>query len=577
MSESHDPKRPSKPTAKFVHVLEQVARYIERSFVIPERYGMLVDGSAAEGFGNARSDIDVTIVLDDDEPVPGAAFVAICDVDDASWRVEVRYRRASDLVRLGASLDELEIGTRRGANTLFVYHRIGCGYVVRSSAALQRALDGFDHQRLRELVARHWLRLATEAQWRCEAALWLGREACALTYARQFLTRAVQAWAAERGETCPSSKWLTLMLRRAGMSPGMIDRYRGIGLNVAESSAGDLAADVHRFVAQLGLEGTLERPAGIALRTQANVSTWDVGADLYLVLDRHDVFKLRSDVVALWRSRLQTAGSELDLAQVGPDERVLLGALHRHGLVTVHSRGGDFSWADTPALFNSEEKLPCLTARGVDFVEPWRGPVRWVPIPARRLAESGAHLVYHAMRVESWLEDAVGACRDEQWGVLTNAFHQMVREACCVLLASKGMPGVALEESVERLQEQECVDQGIRLEARQLLCRAVANAAEASALQTAVGDFLARMGPKVMDPAFRGIYARTVGYVEALHIAAQWKALGRLVDVRIPHLEIDAAIEENVSMLEGTGSTRFGMKLEALQKLLQFERELRIV
>ncbi|UGT61216.1 AMP-binding protein [Nocardia asteroides] len=428
---------PALPAERVAGLLEAALRQVR----VPEGAAVLFEGSLAEGFGNAGSDVDFLVVAAGDEELPTLPTVLFVD----GRRVEIRTRSVAQLHRQLVTVAE---GSALGEDVLNRCQRFLGATVVRSGAAVDldalRALLPVD-----ELAARlsgWWSERARQALR--YAVLWraLGADAEALEWARDGVNQALKGWAARSGETYLESKWLPEQLARAG-SEGRARAAR-VPSGVAESLA---------FAAELGVDGVPDDPGQLRFARRPGVTTWQIG-DRVHVLRGDDVFVLADEAARAWRSvvfRRPVAAVLERGGAIGAE----LAEFVRLGFVGVEWRGAGVL---NPALAMCDPVRPytpvphgAAPALGVRGAAGSGAAVTLSPLPARRFTECALRLVWSNIVLENAREDLAGAVKDGQWAVAGVAAHRMLAMAVRVLLSAFGVhplpADVAAAVTLERL------------------------------------------------------------------------------------------------------------------------------
>ncbi|MEV0358345.1 AMP-binding protein [Nocardia sp. NPDC050697] len=426
-------REPALPAERVAGLLEAALRHVR----VPAGAAVLFEGSLAEGFGNAGSDVDFLVVAAGDEELPTLPTVLFVD----GRRVEIRTRSVAQLrgqlatVAAGSALDEDVLNRCQrflGATVVKPGSEVDLDALraVLPAAELAARLSGWWSAR-----ARQALRYAV--LWRT-----LGADAEALEWARDGVNQALKAWAARAGETYLEAKWLPQQLARAG----------GPAVPAAADVAGLLA-----FAAELGVDPGPDDPAPLLFARRPGVTTWQIG-DRVHVLRGDDVFVLTDAAARAWRSVVfrRPVGAVLERGgAIGAE----LAEFVRLGFVAVEWRGDGVL---APALAMCDPVRPytpvpygAAPALGVRGAVRGGAPVTLSPLPARRFTECALRLVWSNIVLENAREDLAGAVKDGQWAVADIAAHRMLAMGVRVLLSAFGMhplpADVAAAATLERL------------------------------------------------------------------------------------------------------------------------------
>ncbi|MFC8043879.1 AMP-binding protein [Nocardia sp. NPDC057353] len=434
-----DPRRPALPAERVSGLLEAALRQVR----VPEGAAVLFEGSLAEGFGNAGSDVDFLVVAAGDEELPTLPTVLFVD----GRRVEVRTR---SVAQLHGQLATVADGAALGEDVLNRCQRFLGATAVRPGSdvdldALRAVLPKA------ELAARltgWWSERAGQALR--YAVLWrvLGADAEALEWARDGVNQALKAWAARSGETYLETKWLPEQLERVGAEGRAL---------AARARALSEMPELLAFAAELGVGAVPDDPAELLFARRPGVTTWQIG-DRVHVLRGDDVFVLADDAARAWRSVVFRRPVPTVLERGGAIGAELAEFV-RLGFVAVEWRGAGVL---TPALAMCDPVRPytpvphgAAPALGVRGAAVSAAAVTLSPLPARRFTECALRLVWSNIVLENAREDLAGAVKDGQWAVADIAAHRMLAMGVRVLLSAFGIhplpADVAAAATLERL------------------------------------------------------------------------------------------------------------------------------
>ena len=408
---------------------------------VPATAGVLHEGSLAEGFGNARSDVDFLVVIPGDPATPTMPTVLF----EAGRRVEVRTRSESEI---RAQFDRLAVEAANaddpdpeapGEDILNRCQRLAGSKLVRASdvideVSLPRTGD------LEGILGRWWRARAESCRARAVAARALGNAAGEAGWMREAGVQALKAELAGKGETYLESKWLAEQLRRAGddsaaellgatggASPGHADRWAEL--------AGERL-------------GTREpTPGQLRIERVSEVTTWIIGTRAHVVRGREDVFVLTPEYADAWRRVVPGRSLAAHLDGDAARAEVLEWALDL-GLVRLSVRAGQ-AWREVrPAMSMVAEAkavtpppatgIPALTLAGATTAHA-RVPFVRSALHAKDFAACGMALVWSLMVTENAREDLDGALRSRQWGVASAAAARVVLLSSRLILTSCGV------------------------------------------------------------------------------------------------------------------------------------------
>nr|WP_280401159.1 AMP-binding protein [Nocardia carnea] len=543
------PVRPSLPAESIERLLaaalEQVAA--------PAGAAVLFEGSLAEGFGNAGSDVDFLVVAPGAEELPTLPTVLFVE----GRRVEIRTRSAGQLRR------QLETvaGAREPAELdEDVLNR--CQRFLR--ATLVRPGDGVDlpalyavltHDEFARRIAGWWAARARQALRYAVAWSVLEAGAAAADWAADGLLQAVKAWAARHGETYLETKWVPRQLDRLG------DRGTAVAHRYAETVAclgGPADGRLHEgtsghraglgqvleFAAELGAAGVSDDPDRVLLARAPGITTWRIGEQVHVLRGDSEVFVLAEDAARAWRSVVfrRSLVAILDRAgAIGPH----LAEFVRLGFVGLDWRGDG---PITPALamcapVRPETPPPCpvlpvLAVHGA-AAEPER-PVTLSPLPAPRFVACGMGLVWSNIVLENAREDLTGAVKDGQWAVADIAAHRLLAMAVRVLLSAFGVhplpADVAPLSTVTRIIPARTAGRdellaGLRTAQR---IRFGDPAGDAGAALRTLEDFVTRVRAVAGGQGFPASFDSRDQWRRTLSIGYDWLRLAGYLDAELP-------------------------------------------
>ena len=408
---------------------------------VPEAAGVLHEGSLAEGFGNARSDVDFLVVIPGDPATPTMPTVLF----EAGRRVEVRTRSEAEI---HAQFDRLAVEASDaddpdpeipGEDILNRCQRLAGSKLVRASDVIDDV--SLPHTReLAGILGRWWRVRAESCRARAVAARALGNASGEAGWMREAGVQALKADLAAKGETYLESKWLAEQLHRVGDASAA---------ELLGATGGASSGHAERWADLVGERlGTREpSPAQLRIERVPEVTTWIIGSRVHVVRGREDVFVLTSEFADAWRRVVpgRTLAAHLDgdtsLAEV------LEWALDL-GLVRLSVRAGQ-EWREVrPAMSMVAESkavspppatgVPALTLAGATS-ESARVPFVRSALRAKDFAACGMALVWSLMVTENAREDLDGALRSEQWGVASAAAARVVLLSSRLVLTSCGV------------------------------------------------------------------------------------------------------------------------------------------
>lgn len=424
---------------------------------VPDGAGITLEGSIAEGFGNAMSDIDFLAVVDHGISVPTMPDVLFVD----GRRTEVRFRalaevradasRAAAFAVTGAPVNE---ATR---DMLDRNQRLLHSLPQRGAAIVAAAKLYIDEPVL--VVALQ--RLFTELSRRAAGCAGIGLALCqpdlALSWSAQALISAAKRWLAENGETYVGDKWVAEQLRRVGDDDNLLAEFRTAMAPTGPDGDWRSVAEQRLDLAERLTGAAMPRDAHdfVAVR-RAGVTTWPIGGRVHVIAGSGEVYALGDQAGEVWRSVVfgRSLSQVIGLSQVDPDAASdTLALFHGLRLFDIAPRGGG------PITGRGVTMIPVVTERrwmsplGAVFGVGEGFEVKRMPTDAERFAAAGMALVWANVLAENNREDALGAIASHQWGLLEVSVCKLLRHACRVHAGLFGVfPLPSKEEAISHLR-----------------------------------------------------------------------------------------------------------------------------
>ncbi|MFE3000667.1 AMP-binding protein [Nocardia sp. NPDC059246] len=467
---AHAMPRPGLPLDRLRQLLDGALR----SVAVPEDAAVLFEGSLAEGFGNAGSDIDFLVVAPGADELPTLPTVLFLD----GRRVEVRTRSVAQLRRQleRAATDPDEDGLNR-------CQRFLRATVIRPGTVDLDQLRGIlTHDAFTTLVADWWATRARHALGYAIALRAFGAHTEAEAWAEDGLRQAMKAWLARRGETYLETKWLPQQLDRTAPDE-LIDRYRELTgaadrgdassegdsgrltpLESTESSdsGGEIARTIPTtadavsrerggarwaatvaLAAELGVAGVADDPHELIFTRRPAVTTWPLAGRLHVLRSDSEVFVLSEAGAQAWRSVVFRQSIRDVMARAPRDIGAELAEFVRLGFVGLQRRGGEVL---EPALAMCKPvqaytpvAVVATPALGLTGAARGEGIATLSALPARRFIGAGLNLVWSNVVLENAREDLVGAVKDAQGEVADIAAHRLIAMTVRVLLSAFGI------------------------------------------------------------------------------------------------------------------------------------------
>lgn len=543
---------------------------------VPPGAAVLHEGSLAEGFGNARSDVDFLVVVPGDAATPTMPTVLFA----LGRRVEVRTRSVGQVAEQYAALSAYLAGDRAptadgpGDDLLNRCQRLlGARVVVDSPALSETAPPHRDA--FAGLVAQWWrvrgrhclARAAAEQQLLGTAATPATAttpDTAATGWAREGVLQLAKAWLAERGETYIESKWTDLQLARVEEAGGAdaalaADCRAALGAGPPDGGWASLADRLDA--------GAVPAPDSLVVLRSPGVTTWTIGDRLHVLHPEGHVAVFDGEAAGHWRSvvpgRALTDHLRRDPGIGATLVEALDAGLVRLGIAAPASSAPPVPVVPAIAMCGAAEpsfataapaaialRLDGATPPGVpdpvDAPDPADAPMTsvapWFPaLTGPRLASCGLGLVWANIVLENAREDLDGALRDRQWGVASAAARRQVAMAVRALLSASGVhplpPDADPSHNIRRLCARTAEVRAIADEVAELMGaptspdRLVADPetvrGRVEALTTSIRELACGEDfPSSFDGGTE--WGRTLG------IAYDWLRLGAHLDSRIP-------------------------------------------
>jgi hypothetical protein len=508
-----------------------------RESALSRSYGVVIEGSIAEGFGNDSSDVDFVVLVDDDLAVPVVPTILFVD----GHRVEIRFRTVASVradARLLASLSIAKARRVGGvpSETLDRLQRFSHAHAVRNVALVQDLQGLYDRKHLATVIAAWHEAAAIRAARNATILGHLRQHAEALWWARSGVVSAAKAWAARAAETYVPRKWLSLQLTRAGMPPSVADTVWRACHGAPSSAAAGVDACFAALTA-LGVGVRRGRPSDLRLTRRRSVTTWQVGGRVYVVRGRRDIFLLSHGAGRIWRSLVFGVPIGEAVPASAPHDGVfeLVTRFHRLGFIGLAWRGTKRAWVREEGLPPDHPSGPILCPADVDGAGRTAVDIRFIPMPARRFVTAAGEMVWSQILLESYREDLTGARRQHQWKVLSDALGRMVAQACQAVLSAHGVePLPAPEEVVPRTQDVIALPLDLRRELDRVVRLEIDGEDDADQAVSAVTALVTDMQAILHGSAVPASFKSAANWRRTVEVAYEWARLGAYVGARFP-------------------------------------------
>jgi hypothetical protein len=421
-------------------------------------FGAVLEGSVPEGYGNRTSDVDFLIVVPDtysSSEVPVISFVR-------GYRVEVRRRRVSDLLKDAEVVNCLELDDKRKLSTfssekLDTYQRFMDGEVVLGSPILETARRPYCRKRFAQVVQAWHIAKMRTALRRAWALNVLGDDGAARGWIRATAISAGKVWVASKGELYLSDKWLGEQQARAGLSSDVRAAFWLFAeSDIYTNNFADALKACVAWIDRLGCPPLDEVDYAPPLFGQSSkITTWVVGRTTLVLKGRADLVMLSDQCATTWRW-IAYGRPIADIFKRRTDEsevRESLVALSRAGLVTTTWDDGEV-WERNGAPPLAVLASPPLSQNGLREVASECPPVGLLGAGAVRVIFAGCELVWAAVCVENGWEDFHGAQEAGQWQAVASAARRTLAWACQIAFSAAGVnPPPDRQEIVSRLTD----------------------------------------------------------------------------------------------------------------------------
>lgn len=540
--------------------VQRVFEAVRDEVAVPAGAAVLHEGSLAEGFGNARSDVDFLVVLPGDAATPTMPTVLFA----LGRRVEVRTRSvgqvAAQFAAVSAHLDgeHAVAADEPGEDVLNRCQRLLGSRVVVDGPVLEQT-GAPDPGAFAELVASWW-----RVRGRHCLARAVAEETLTGTpsegWAREGVLQLAKAWLAERAETYIESKWTDLQLARvAGRAETAVATRCRTALASGPPPEGwlELARDLD--------PGAVPDPGSLVVLREPGVTTWTIGGRVHVLHPSGHVAVFDGPAALHWRAIVPGRALTDHLSRdprIGPALVESLDAgLVGLGLAPPHSAAAPEPVVPAIAMCDPAEpsfprSRPADTLVRLDGAVPAPAPpgadgsgastveadLPWFPpLDGARLASCGLGLVWANIVLENAREDLDGALRDRQWGVACAAARRQVAMAVRALLSASGVyplpPDADPARNVRRLCATTGEVRGIADEVADLSgpgTAAARIAADPGAVRDRLEALTARIRLLACGEDFPSSFDGGPEWGRTLGIAYDWLRLGAHLDTRIP-------------------------------------------
>jgi hypothetical protein len=501
---------------------------------LPSDYGVLLEGSTAEGFGNRTSDIDFLIVTEgpQSQRLPMVMFIN-------GRRVEVRIRCAAEIVSHATYIhnagvcDETKIaGLSR--DELDNFQRVSHALVVRDSSAVQRLL-AFHNRELFKSIACRWHTLrAIQAGNRAWLMHHFGNSEASAAWIRSAVVAAGKARVAALGELYMTDKWLDLQFLRANVDKSLRERvWTLIDHRPSSDGVAEYLGRCLLLMKDLGVEGCQTLLSEVQIVPRSGITTWQLGTQVCALRDRIELYVFGSTAARMWRSIVfwRSISQVIKRSKVDDDDALeCIERFHRLGLIEAAWSNGD-TWRRTGAAPMILPTGPFVSFDGFHIVQLAATDVAMLAVPAPRLCFSGAEFVWASICLENAWEDFIGVYEQKQWKLVQTALQRLVGWACEVLFSAFAISPVPdIQEVAMRIDEIPAVSPDLAAEARRLRALSCNNEDDALAERREVEAFLRRIKEIIGGEFFPSTFDGADDWRYTLEYGFDWGRLAGFVD-----------------------------------------------
>ena len=270
-------------------------------------------GSRAEGFGNARSDVDLIGVydskLDDlflDAPVSPRPGVKVLMLVHEGYRVHLRAHTYDSLHRLGTKVNSVSGADLYPLNMmsraeLELYYRTANGIPVVNKKKFEELQGSFSKPHI-ESVLDIWSGVKSAiAMCRSHMYRGLGDYSVAFLFSRSAVEWAVDSFLARQGEAFPSRKWRFEKLKRKfGESSEYYSKAWDLN-SLGDKDVRTYLKESAEFCKQLGIDRFPPFAVGdLRPLREEQTNMFTVGNESYLIQNKASAYTLDSIGKQMW-------------------------------------------------------------------------------------------------------------------------------------------------------------------------------------------------------------------------------------------------------------------------------------
>lgn len=511
----------------------------------PAGAGIVFEGSIAEGFGNAGSDIDFLIVTEKDENRPVLPLIIFHD----GKRIEVRYRAATvlkdQLQALAKHKNNKKVLKKLLEDTMNRLQRFLHSLTLTNEPLINSIKNILSYEDF-SILTSNWFKVRAVERLEYAVALnGLGETGSAKNWIQAGIIEAAKSWAAQHGEAYISKKWTFHQLERGNADKDIIKKFKTLYFDSDKSLSNDdyltKALELAEYFTGEKIPNNLGK---VRIKRKINVTTWHLGENIHVIRDKKDVMLMSGDTGKVWKNLL----FETSMTEVLDYIKKSIGEIKDVGKIIVKLQKLqliDFSWGGKKkiAVGNLFDIPPTVGFSQLAFdgmIKDENGDdIQLSPVPVKKFTYSGISLIFINIVVENTWEDFYGALKNEQWSVCEHRLREMVRHFCMLLLCSFGLaPDPPLEDIYEDLiyylKNTKKFENDLMNEILSFEPVIIRNADEANELKDKVEVILKKVRNIITNDLFPNCFDSEDDWQKALDLAYDWVRMSAYVDSKFP-------------------------------------------
>jgi predicted nucleotidyltransferase len=524
--------------------IRKLLNYALTRVTLPVNSGIIFEGSIAEGFGNAGSDIDFLIITPTDDERPLLPLIVFHE----GKRIEVRYRSAEVLESQSRyflsflNKPEYKIADIP-EDTLDRHQRFLNSLTLHDAPFIKSVKNIISYPDFGKIVSK-WFAIRSRNRVRYAIALMaLGESAVAKNWAQSGLIEAAKSWVATKGELYIFRKWIYHQFERVGAGEKTIKKFKSLYLDKDNDfTDNEYLDECMNMVRDFGIDDCYGDASNISIKRRKNITTWMLGNEVHVVREKKKVFLLKENAGRIWRTMLFEVPFPEVFSYIEANINANVKREYIGSIITKLQKIKlvDFLWKGKMTINIGNEfnippttRLPLLSYKGITYCEK-DGDIILSSIPAEQFAYSGVTLVYTNMIIENILEDFYGAMKNEQWSTCEDRLRIMIRQVCFLILCSYGVtppPPLRniMDDSIYSLINQPDVDPNFISEALSIEPIIINNKEDAQLNLKKIDNFIRRARDLVSANLFPNCFGSEDEWQKALDLAYDWVRMGAYV------------------------------------------------